>query len=271
VDGYLSGMSTIEQKDGLRFSLMTVNVRFGLADGEGPHRWENRKQAFAPLLTARRPDFIAMQEVNHFQAAYFQSLLPDYGVIGGRTPAPPFWQDVLIFYRRDWRCLKQDRFFLSRTPDVPSRMVDSRWPRQCVMGRFRNDRQDITCVNTHFDFADQVQQQSARIILDRLSGFSPDPAPQLLTGDFNARPGDGCHRLLTEPGDLTADPFVDAFAGGHSGTVHKFTGCPVGDQVDWILWRHGLELSEKKIITDRFDGIYPSDHFPVYAAFVCHL
>lgn len=250
---------------------MTVNVRFGLADIGGPHDWDARKQAFIPLLTARRPDFIAMQEVNPFQAAYFQSLLPDYGVIGERSPAPAFWQDVLIFYHRQWRCVKQDRFFLSQTPDVPSRMADSRWPRQCVMGRFRREGHDITCANTHFDFADHVQRESARIILNRLSNFSPDPTPQLLAGDFNASPGAGCHRLLTEPGDLTTDPFDDVFADAHAGTVHKFTGRPVGDQVDWILWRHHLEVTGKAVITDNVDGIYPSDHFPVYAAFACHL
>ena len=263
-------MTSSALKDDPRFSLMTINVRFGLAD-TGPNRWDNRKKAFALLLDAWRPDFIAMQEVNDFQKAFFKTRLPEYGVIGERTPAPPFWQDVLLFYHRDWQCLKQERFFLSHTPDIPSRMLDSRWPRQCVMGRFRKNDRDITCVNTHFDFADHVQEASARIILGRLAEFSPDCSPQILTGDFNAGPKSGCHRIFTERDQAGTTPFCDAFQDELSGTVHKFTGRPVSDRIDWILWRHGPRLVEKTIITDQFDGVYPSDHFPVYAAFACRL
>ena len=250
----------------LRFSLMTVNVRFGLAD-TGTHSWNNRKNAFASLLNDWHADFIAMQEVNDFQAAYFKSLLPDYGVIGERIPAPSFWQNVLIFYHRDWQCQKHQRFFLSHAPDIPSRMVESRWPRQCVMGRFNKDGFQVTCINTHFDFAEQVQQQSARIILDRLADFSPDDNPQFLTGDFNAGPESACHRIFTEAAGRSAEPFRDVFQNDVSGTFHKFTGRAVSDRVDWILWRQGARLKDKRIITDQFDGIYPSDHFPVYAAF----
>lgn len=263
-------MTSPAQNNGLPFSLMTINVRFGLADS-GPHSWDNRKKAFASLLTVRRPDFIAMQEVNDFQATFFKSLLPEYGVIGERTPAPPFWQNVLIFYDRSWQCLKQDRFFLSLTPEVPSRMADSRWPRQCVMGRFRQNRHEITCVNTHFDFADHVQKKSALIILDRLAGFSPDDTPQFLAGDFNARPGSDCYRVFTGPQSQLSPPFADVFENDTSGTYHQFTGRPISNRVDWILWRHGARLTEKAVITDKFDGIYPSDHFPVYAAFDYHL
>lgn len=258
------------RKEVLDFSLMTVNVRFGLAD-TGPHSWENRKKAFVSMFTEWRPDFIAMQEVNGFQTDFFKSLLKDYGIIGQRTPAPDFWQDALIFYRQNWQCVKQNRFFLSDTPDFPSRMPDSRWPRQCVMGRFRQNHHEITCANTHFDFTDHVQKKSALIILDRLARFSPDNRPQFLAGDFNACQGSACHRVLTEPRRTLPVPFSDVFENHTEGTFHQFTGRPVGTRIDWILWRHGACLTGKAVITDRFNGIYPSDHFPVYAAFAYRL
>ncbi len=249
---------------------MTVNVRFGLAD-TGRHSWDNRKKAFASLLNAWHPDFIAMQEVNDFQASFFKSLLLDYGVIGERSPAPPFWQDVLIFHHKNWQCLEQDRFFLSDTPDIPSRMVDSQWPRQCVMGNFRQRRHEITCINTHFDFAGHVQKKSAFMILNRLAAFAPKSNIQLLAGDFNASPDSECYRIFTEPNQLSTEPFSDAFQNNVTGTFHKFTGRPVSERIDWILWRHGAHLTGKTIITNKFEGIYPSDHFPVCATFACHL
>lgn len=263
-------MTSHAQQNSLCFSLMTVNVRFGLAD-TGTHSWENRKHAFASLLEERRPDFIAMQEVNDFQAAYFKSVLPDYSVIGERKPAPRFWQNVVIFYHKRWDCRKHERFFLSHIPDIPSRLVGSRWPRQCVMGLFRQNDHEVICINTHFDFADHVQQQSARILLDRLAAFSPGSTPQFLAGDFNARPGSGCHRVFTRPEGLSSEPFSDAFEDDNSGTFHQFTGRAVSERVDWILWRRGASLTDRGTITDAFDGVYPSDHFPVYAAFTYDL
>lgn len=248
-----------------RVSVMSLNIRFGLAD-TGEHGWENRKPGFAALFDQYRPDFIGMQEVNGFQAAFFSGLLSDYHAIGKRTPAPAGWQDVLIFYHKSWKCRDCDRFFLSDTPDVPSRMPDSRWPRQCVMGAFEKEGLRMVCVNTHFDFDAPVQVKSAAILLARLEKFSGPALPALLTGDFNAGPGSDCHRAFTDP-DRLARPFSDPFDGDNSGTFHKFTGDPVSDRIDWILSRGLGKTTERKIITDRFAGIFPSDHFPVYAEF----
>ncbi len=244
---------------------MTINVRFGLADS-GQNSWEKRKASFLALFDAYRPDFIAMQEVNHFQADFFQTHLREYHYIGKREPAPPFWQDVLIFYKKHWYCQDSQRFFLSDTPDVPSRLSDSKWPRQCVMGRFRRENRQVICVNTHFDFADNVQQKSARLILKRLSRFSRRSLPQILFGDFNAVPGNNCYDIFMRSGDTTS-PFADVFDAGATGTFHNFTGEPVGGRVDWILWRGQARLLDQKIITEQLAGRYPSDHFPVYAFF----
>jgi len=248
-----------------RVSVMSLNVRFGLADA-GEHSWENRKPGFAALFEQYRPDFIGMQEVNGFQAAFFAGLLSDYHAIGKRAPAPAGWQDVLIFYHKSWNCRGCDRFFLSDTPDIPSRMPDSRWPRQCVIGAFEKEGLRTVCANTHFDFDAPVQVKSAAILLARLEKFSGPTLPALITGDFNAGPDSACHRAFTDP-DRLARPFFDPFDGDNTGTFHKFTGKPVSDRIDWILFRSLGGPTERRIITDRFADIFPSDHFPVYAAF----
>jgi len=248
------------------FSVMTVNVRFGLADRDGPFRWENRQPAFRELFTAWTPDFIAMQEVNDFQADFFRSVLPGYDCLGQRRPAPSFWQNVLLFHKKEWQCRAQDYFFLSDTPTVPSRMPESRWPRQAVAGLFVKGSRRLICLNTHFDFAASVQQKSVAIVLDRLAGFSEDGTPEIIAGDFNAGPDSDCHSQFTEGG--TADPpFCDVFDDQNTGTFHNFTGRPVSERVDWILWRQNARLAKRQIITEPFAGTYPSDHFPVYAAF----
>ncbi len=164
-------------------TVFSLNLRFGLAD-DGPNGWHYRKRFF-PLLLNRYPaDFYAFQEVNDFQAADLQSILADYHFIGQRRSAPSYWQNNLIFYHGNWRCSEQYHFYLSQTPDVPSKFNDSKWPRQCTIGVFQRADRWLVCINTHLDFAENVQEESARLILSRLSKLVVTE-PAVLVGDFN--------------------------------------------------------------------------------------
>ncbi|MFZ5562888.1 MAG: endonuclease/exonuclease/phosphatase family protein [Thermodesulfobacteriota bacterium] len=250
-----------------RVSVMSINVRFGLADADaGEHSWKNRKPAFINLFEKYRPDFIGMQEVNGFQAAFFTEILSGYSAIGKRSPAPAHWQDVLIFHNKRWRCIDHLRFFLSDTPDIPSRMARSRWPRQCVMGKFEKNGVRMVCANTHFDFDEQVQVRSAAILTEHMERFAADAPPAVITGDFNAGPDSACHKAFIGPAP-DRRPFSDAFDGDTAGTFHKFTGEPVSERIDWILFQGLADPVKKELITSRFSGVFPSDHFPVYAEF----
>lgn len=245
----------------LLFSVMTLNLRFGRAE-DGPNSWSNRKQRFISLFKKHRPDFIGMQEANDFQIVFFKKLLEEYHLIGQRSPAPSYWQDNVVFYKKEWKCSFQERFFLSHTPSVPSRLPDSKWPRQCVIGFFKKNGTSLICANTHFDFDPAVQKHSAKIILNKLDAFQKPEAPIIITGDFNAEPDSSSYQEFTSKG-----AFREIFHGEYSGTYHGFTGECRKRHIDWILYRGMVELIEKKIIAGQYHGGFPSDHFPVLAQF----
>ncbi|MDY0374342.1 MAG: endonuclease/exonuclease/phosphatase family protein [Desulfobacterium sp.] len=245
------------------FSVMTFNLRFGMAD-DGDNGWENRKKGLPLLFDRYRPDFIGFQEVNNFQADFLCGLLDGYGFIGRRNPSPDFWQNNLIFYRQEWVCTKEGHFFLSKTPLVESRLNGSRWPRQCVLGRFERKGLTVIMGNTHFDFSAKVQEESAILVLKLLSEFAPglqSKLPTVITGDFNSTPGSSAHRIFM------ANGFEDSFQKSHSYTFHGFTGKAMGGHIDWILYRGGGKLLKRKIVRERFSGLFPSDHFPVVVEF----
>ncbi len=252
------------RREATTFTAMTLNLRFGRAD-DGPNGWQFRKKCLPPLLARYDPDFIALQEVNNFQLDFLRRILPAHAFIGQRRPAPAFWQDNILFYRRRWRCTLQRHFFLSPTPDVPSRFRASRWPRQCTLGLFRYRGHRLACVDTHLDFDPQVQLDSARLILSRLAPLPPE-TPVLLMGDFNADRSSPCYRLLTGTGEKEGG-FEDAFGGTCPGTHHGFTGRSDGRAIDWILYRGKLEVLQARVVRERFEGRYPSDHFPLLACF----
>jgi endonuclease/exonuclease/phosphatase family metal-dependent hydrolase len=250
-------------------SVFTLNLRFGLAE-DGPNAWQYRKKIFPPLFREYEADFMAFQEVNDFQLDDLKALLPDHDCIGRRRPAPDFWQNNILFFRREWRLIDSNYFFLSPTPDIPSRFRKSRWPRQCILGRFRSKGREISCGNTHFDFDADVQMRSARLILDRLSAVSRN-YPAILTGDFNASPEGSAHAVFTggETGQdsLVKAGFINTFEPDFPATHHGFTGTGIGDHIDWILYRGNLRPQSAHIIQDSIDGVYPSDHFPLRVVF----
>lgn len=241
--------------------VMTLNLRFGRAD-DGPDNWENRKQRYASFFQEYRPDFLGMQEANAFQVEFIQQHLAEYDCIGQRIPSPPYWQDNVIFYRREWECAEAERFFFSHTPSIPSRFPESRWPRQCIYGRFQKNGQQVVCVNTHFDFLPAIQTKSAEMIVERMSSFPAATCPVVITGDFNSLPDSPGYREFVNHGG-----FQEVFQGAYTGTHHNFSGTHTGRHIDWILYRGPLELTDRKKITRRYQGGYPSDHFPILAEF----
>jgi endonuclease/exonuclease/phosphatase family metal-dependent hydrolase len=83
-----------------RFTVMSLNLRFGLAD-DGDNSWQNRKSAYPALFESAEPDFIGMQEANDFQIDDLVRILPDYRYIGKLDPSPTFWQNNVIFHKKE--------------------------------------------------------------------------------------------------------------------------------------------------------------------------
>jgi endonuclease/exonuclease/phosphatase family metal-dependent hydrolase len=237
-----------------------LNLRFGLAD-DGPDNWENRKRCYPDLLKTHPCDFYGFQEANDFQIAFLQGLLPEYGMIGQRSPAPGYWQNNVLFHHRRWRCLNSDHFYLSPTPDRPSKFSQSQWPRQCTMGNFQNAGLDLTVANTHFDFEPEIQRKSAALILQRLRHMALGHSAVLM-GDLNAGPDASCIAALTNH----APGFKSALPSSSEGTFHGFKGVAQGPPIDWIFYRGDLEMAGATVVTDRYAGRYPSDHFPLFVS-----
>ena len=127
----------------------------------------------------------------------------------------------------------------------------------------------IIFVNTHFDFDTSVQIKSAKLIMERLSHF-PSDITVIILGDFNAIPFSPCYNIFIGHGQKPEEKecyFINAFKKPFPGTHHGFTGNINGDYIDWILYRGKIFKQESMVIRDTIDGLYPSDHFPLYARF----
>ena len=250
------------------FAVVTLNLRFGLAD-DGVNNWARRRELWPALLEICPADFFVLQEVNDFQAEDLESPLNAYAYVGRRRPAPAFWQHNLIWYRQDWHCEASHHFYLSPTPDLPSRFRTSRWPRQCTAAVFSRGGRRLAIACTHLDFDADVQAASARLIRHRLDLLTPANSA-VIAGDFTAPPGTPAHRILTTAagdGPESGPPFSDTFQPPYPGTHHGFTGSRDGDYIDWILYRGAIQIRGSGVVQHPLKGRHISDHYPVWAAF----
>jgi endonuclease/exonuclease/phosphatase family metal-dependent hydrolase len=255
------------KQDKSQMIVMTMNLRFGLAQ-DGENEWSNRKPLVAAILKKYPNDFLGIQEANHFQTEFLLRTLPDYQAIGWYNKSLEWWQSNLIVFHKSWHCLEQKHYFLSDTPEVASKMKGSKWPRQCVIGLFQREEEQILVVNTHFDFKPFIQEKSAGLVMDFLSEF-PDGLPVVITGDFNSNPGSLAHTLFKTHG---FDEVFDEISKERSddnqiSTFHGFKGRETGKHIDWILYQGGLVPGFCQVIKDSFSGRFPSDHYPVQAGF----
>ena len=245
---------------GQTISITNLNLRFGRAD-DGPNSWEQRKKAYPGFLESYPHDFYTFQEANDFQVHFLDNLLPEYSFIGHQDPVPDWWQSNIIFYHHRFQCLALDHFYLSETPEVPSKFEQSRWPRQCTLGVFALDKQRLLVLTTHFDFKEEVRKASSNLLLQRLEQYEKQ-IPAILTGDFNATPGSPCYQTLTAHGG-----FANVFQPPYPGTYHGFDGRDNDQHIDWILYRGEINVLDAQIITEQFEDVYPSDHFALTATF----
>lgn len=249
-------------------SVTTLNLRFGLAE-DGAHAWRYRRPALKRFLENHASDFMTFQEANDFQIDDLAACLPQHDHVGQRTPAPPFWQNNVIFFRAPWRLVCWEHFYLSPTPDIPSRFPDSRWPRQGTLARFSSGTREMVCATTHLDFEATVQVASAAILIDRINRMAAD-RPVILTGDFNCPPTSACHAFFTGGDDQargSSAEFRNVLAPTYPGTFHGFLGGTGRRCIDWILFRGALDLEKAGVIVFEPDPVYPSDHYPVTAIF----
>ena len=245
------------------FKIMTFNIRFGLANDKN-NTWESRKEILVNTIKENSPDFIGFQEVNDFPLEFLKKELQDYQFTGLYNNGEKHWQQIPVFFKKEWDCLLCDHFFLSSTPLKQSKFSESQWPRQTITALFNKNNKFICITNTHFDFKDEVQKKSAKIIKARLEAYSKK-IPKIICGDFNSDPTGSCYFEFTQYNGKTK--FKDPFRNIHTATFHGFTGTPKSGRIDWVLYKGDISPVNKEIIKKSIQGKYPSDHFPVMVEF----
>lgn len=250
--------------------LMSYNIRLELKS-DGENWWGVRKDKVAGLMNYYEADFIGLQEVLHQQLVYLKDSLRGYDYIGaGRDDGKEAGEYSCIFYKKDkYTLVQQSTFWLSPTPDIPSKGWDAALNRVCTYGLFKDNKtkQLLWIFNTHFDhMGKQARLESAKLIIKKISELNTKKYPVLVSGDFNSRPEDEPSKYMTANMQNSRSISKLVYGAVDTWNAFKFHEKPDGC-IDYIFVSNNQRITVLKFatITDSYDMKYPSDHFPVLA------
>ncbi|MCR9229241.1 MAG: endonuclease/exonuclease/phosphatase family protein [Flavobacteriaceae bacterium] len=249
--------------------IISYNIRYDNPD-DAPNNWDNRKDFLISQLNFYNPDVFGIQEGLIHQVKEIDQGLKDYAYFGvGRDHGDERGEHTAVFYNTGRvELLEESTFWLSLTPEKPSKGWDAALPRTCTYGIFQNkeDGTKFMVFNTHFDhIGAMAREESSKLILEKIKQLNTENYPVALTGDFNLESDSaGVQVILTEMADTHIAAGENAF--GPEGTFNDFEfNKSVERRIDYIFVSDELEVLKSAILSDSKDTRYPSDHLPVFA------
>ena len=256
-----------EGTDGGRtVKVMSFNLRSADSNDPGVNNWTARRPAVKAMLAAQSPLVMGTQECDPIQRKNIIEDDPRYAAIGVDLNGPGDCEECAVFYLKDSiEVLTHATFYLSNTPDVPSRLNGTSNYRVCTWGKMKMKKggQEFYFFNTHLEYsAAQLRQPEMDIILGKIKEIVTEEAPMVLLGDFNCDEDDAIYNGIKNYGFQSCR--TKALVGDSHKTHNGFGG--YAQTLDHAFYKGFAGVN--KFVTDRYKyaGItYISDHYPIWA------
>ena len=233
--------------------------------------WERRKYAVAKVLKEMDADIVAFQEMETFDGGHYskRNLQLDWVIFSttgykltaiGNPKVFPHTQPII--YKADkYTVINQGFFFFSDTPDeIYSRQWNGGYPYFCswVLLQIKNTERTFYVYNVHNDYKSRSNRlKTSSLISGRIEEIVDEDIPIIVLGDFNVQKWDKEFDILKSIGLNIVPP---------SGSTNRILGLPILPAIDHILVSEDIKPQSDIIIwRNRYDGVYPSDHFPISA------
>lgn len=248
-------------------TVMSCNLRCINPTDFGKKSWFYRADLIIKNIASSSPKIIGFQEATKWQYAYLCRSLAGYdSVIEYRDNAFNS-EGCPIFYSTDcFKLIDKGSFWLSETPEVMSKDWNSACYRICsyvILQDIASEKQFVV-FNTHLDHvSDEARINGIGVVLDKISQFGN--LPSIIMGDFNCEEGSTTYNKVTES-------FLDAKYQTEN-TMKSCTYQDFGEQLDrecidyFMISKQGIKAENYKVVDTTYDGVYPSDHFPICLKF----
>jgi endonuclease/exonuclease/phosphatase family metal-dependent hydrolase len=256
--------------------IISFNIRWKGCEKNEPKEicWESRKRNVASIIRFHKADILGLQEPTKDQLDELMTLVPEYSYCSkGLKDKKNIGSVNPILYNKDrFELLKDNVFYLSETPHIPSIGWDAKFLRAVTWAKFKDYKTNeiFFVFNTHFDYhSKSARNKSAFLLKEKIKEITKESS-FIVTGDFNIFPnlgGEETYKLLTNDELLMDAHFKSIFP--HHGPTGSWSGFKEpgqpGVKPDYIFVNKTLKVITHGILADSFDGNYPSDHLPIIA------
>ncbi len=251
--------------------IMSFNVRTK-TDGDTEHKaWDNRKDACVALIKDQMPSVIGFQEADYTsQWKYIKDQLSKeyagYVVNRDNGSESGSGETMGILYNKSTvEKLDGGTFWLSETPDTPSKGFGANYKRNATWGLFKHKPSGIKFyyINTHLDHqVAEAQIEGMKLISKHFDEYR-DSHPVFLTGDLNIKADnvalDVIESYMNNAREVAPEGLTD-FNTTYNGYVTNKNSI-----IDHIYCSNYLKVVEYHTINEDYGVPFVSDHYPVYA------
>ena len=246
-------------------NVATFNVRVGAprksetAPRKGDYKkyngWDDRKNILCDMINFESFDVFGVQEARYPQITDMLERLPDYAYIGvGREDGEHKGEHCAIFYRKkEYKVLDQGNFWLSETPDVPSKGWGAKYYRVCTWGLFQNKKTKelFYLINTHVNWG-VASVNSANMLVEFIKTKCTKTDNVILMADFNATQDSDLYKIITSNG--MADTYESSkYRFAPTGTGQGFRpNYFTKRRIDHIFVSEGIKSSRYGVLTYHY-------------------
>ncbi|MDQ0109009.1 endonuclease/exonuclease/phosphatase family metal-dependent hydrolase/lysophospholipase L1-like esterase [Chitinophaga terrae (ex Kim and Jung 2007)] len=248
----------------------TFNLRLNIAY-DSANAWPHRKEMVKDLIRYHGFDIFGVQEALIDQMHDLDAM-GTYAHVGvGRNDGKEGGEFSAIFYNKEkYELVKSGNFWLSPTPEIPSKGWDAAYIRICTWAHLteKTTGKEFYFFNTHFDNEGvQARENAARMILEKIQQLTGNRVPVVITGDFNSSPETSAYgaiikqfrdaKLVSKTPPYGPDSTFQDFK------YHNWTKVVREGRIDFVFVNDNIEVLNYAVLTDSRDLRFPSDHFPV--------
>ncbi len=253
------------------FKIISANIRFD-NPADTPNDWSGRREILSNAINSFGCDLLGTQEGRQPQLRDLEGLLPKHQMAcDHRDWISERMYPCIYFNPETVEVKRSGDIWLSETPyEAGTKSFDSAFPRLCtwVQGQFKESGLEFFYINLHLDhMQSHTRKAQIDVMLKETRVQNKMDLPVFITGDFNEAPMGDVHNIALSKGPNLQDSWITA--GNHEEPSHHQFGATSANaaRIDWILIDKNINIRSIKLYKEEFNGIFPSDHYPVFGEF----
>jgi len=264
---FISVLNPVSFSFAQSMNIATYNIRFDNPNDIG-NLWKDRAPHLINLIKFHQMDIIGTQEGMYHQLEEIKKELGFSYVGVGRDKGGKEGEFSAVFYNPEKvKVVDQSTFWLSETPENPSKGWDAALNRVCTWVKFESvDGKKFYVFNIHYDHIGQkAREESSKLVIRKIKEINKENLPIVFIGDFNVMPDNPAYKTVLDNSDMQDSRLISKTPSiGNQGTFNGYNWDKLPEGIiDHIFVSPNITVLRHGILTDNYGMKYPSDHFPV--------